>query len=337
MKCTLLASRLAIGFGLLLLPLDVTGQQAGKVPQVAIVGFTPPSTITGSEPSDPHWRAFIQGLRALGYVEGQNVRIERLTMEGHFDRVPEITSELVRRQVDVIVTWTDTAALAMKQVTSTIPIVMAQSWDPVGSGLAASLARPGGNVTGLAIAAQADIDAKRLQLLKETVPRASRVAVLHRPRPGRPFSTDFKEAEEAARTLGVTLVPMLVDNTDQLPEAFAGIRQRGVDALYVPEAGMTYLNRRLIAELATKHRLPAIYGLIESMEFGALMAYGPPGPEMSRRAATYVDKILKGGNPGVLPIEQAIEFKLILNRRRARDLGLTFPPPVLGLANEIIE
>jgi putative ABC transport system substrate-binding protein len=279
--------------------------------------------------------AFRQGLRELGYVEGRNLIIEYRSADGHAERFPDLATELVRLKVDLIVTRGTPAALAAKNATRTIPVVMANAGDPVGSGIVATLARPGGNVTGLS-SVPAELDPKRLELIRELVPGGARIAILQNM--GSPNNPpQWKEIESAARVLGVQ--PQLLDvrKPEDLGPAFDAATRQRADGLVVGGEGLFQANRKMIAELAAKHHLPAIYRSMDYIEAGGLMAYGTNYPDLYRRAATYVDKILKGARPADLPIEQPTKFELIINLKAAKALGLTIPQPLLLRADEVIQ
>ncbi|MGA6963122.1 MAG: ABC transporter substrate-binding protein [Xanthobacteraceae bacterium] len=279
--------------------------------------------------------ALRQGLRQHGYIEGQNLVIEYRSADGRAERFPDLAAELVRLNVDLIVTRGTPAIFAAKNATKTIPVVMAASGDPLGAGVVAGLARPGGNVTGLS-AFVTELQAKRLELLREMVPRIDRIAaLLNMSSPAEP--PQWEETKAAARTLAIE--PQLLDvrKPEDLGRAFeTAIRQRA-DALVVGINVLTQANRRPIADLATKHRLPAIYASREFVDAGGLVALGVSYPDLYRRAATYVDKILKGAKPADLPIEQPTKFELIINLKTAKALGLEVPPMLLTRADEVIE
>ena len=279
--------------------------------------------------------ALRQGLRQHGYIEGQNLVIEYRSADGRAERFPDLAAELVRLNVDLIVTRGTPAIFAAKNATKTIPVVMAASGDPLGAGVVAGLARPGGNVTGLS-AFVTELQAKRLELLREMVPRINRIAaLLNMSSPAEP--PQWEETKVAARTLAIE--PQLLDvrKPEDLGRAFeTAIRQRA-DALVVGMNVLTQANRRPIADLATKHRLPAIYASREFVDAGGLVVLGVSYPDLYRRAATYVDKILKGAKPADLPIEQPTKFELIINLKTAKALGLEIPPTVLARADEVIE
>ena len=298
--------------GLLAVPLAIGAQSADKMPRIAVVfGGPTVTTLLGAEPSHPHMRAFLQGLRTLGYVEGQNIVIERRSAEGWLERLPAIIAELVQTKVDVIVTSGIEVTRAAKEATSTVPIVMATSApDPVTAGLVASFARPGGNITGNSVVGPQPWG-KLIEVLKEAVPTVSRVAVLldgKNPRPD--ADTAIRTASEALR---LTLLPVTVDRLEQLAPAFATFTQQQANGLFVSATAFTYTHRKLIADLATRHRLPLISALTELAEAGGLIGYGTSVPDLYRRAAVYVDKILKGAKPADLPIERDARFDLVIN------------------------
>jgi putative ABC transport system substrate-binding protein len=303
-------------------------QQPAKVPRIGFL--TTPSPTAAAY----YLEAFREGLRELGYVEGKTIAIEYRFAEGRPERLPALAAELVRLKVDVIVTGGPPAPEDAKQATSTIPIVFAVAGDPVGEGLVASLARPGGNVTGLASIA-AEVVGKQLELLKEVVPKISRVAVLLNPsHSAHPLMS--RQAEGAARALGMQL-HILQAGPAEIDAAFAAMRSQGVGGVLVLRGSLFLAQRRQIAALAAKNGLPAVYGTREEAEAGGLMAYGASLPLLYRRAATYVDKILKGAKPADLPVEQPTKFELIINLKTARALGLTIPQSLLGRADAVIQ
>src|SRR2546422_4402330 len=316
---------------LLAAPHAADGQPAGKVYRIGILGNVPVTSPEGAR----LWGAFIQGLRELGYVEGRNITIEHRYSEGQYGRLPDLAADLVRLNVDVIVAPATQNPVVAKQATRTIPIVMTGAGDPVGSGLVASLARPGGNVTGLSLLAPA-IVGKQLELLKEITPQVSRVAVLSNPT-SQAFPVVLGEAKVAAHSLGVQLQTLEARGPDEFERAFAALTRERAGALLVPTDGMFLLHRARIVDLAAKSRLPAMYGTREFVDAGGLMVYGASLRENFRRAATYVDKILKGAKPADLPVEQPTTFELVINLKTARALGLTIPPSVLARADEVIE
>ena len=311
-------------------PLAAEAQQAAKV---ARIGHLSPNLA-----ASPHLRdAFLQGLRDLGYVEGRNLVIEYRDAEGKYDRFPALAAELVALKVDVLVAANSLAALAAKQATRTLPIVFAFAVDPVTDGLVISLARPGGNVTGLSTLL-AELVGKRLELLKQAVPGVSRVAVLWQPgAQGERTEKDMlKEADVAARVVGVRLQIVEVRGPADFDRAFSDMTRARAGALTVLGSSMFVSERRRLVDLAAKNRLPAVYPQTEYVDVGGLMAYGPNAADMFRRAATYVDKILKGAKPGDLPVEQPTRFELVINLKTAKALGLTIPQSVLSRADEVI-
>jgi putative ABC transport system substrate-binding protein len=280
--------------------------------------------------------AFRQGLRELGYVEGRNIAIESRWADGKYERYPALTGDLVRLKVDVIVVVGGAATQAARQVTRTIPIVMSVVIDPVGSGLVASRARPGGNVTGITMMAP-DLVGKQLELLKEAIPKLSRVALLWNPdNPG--SAPQLRQAEVAARALAVRLQALQARNPHEIDNAFAAMTRERADAFLILADAILGLNqRKQIAELAAKARVPAVYGVTEYAEAGGLMVYGANLLDLERRAATYVDKILRGAKPADLPVEQPTKFELVINLRTAKAIGLTIPPSLLQRADQIID
>ena len=282
----------------------------------------------------PYWGAFRQGLRDLGYVEGQNIVIEERRAEGQLKRLPTLAVELVRLEVDVIVTAGTPGTLAAKQATTTIPIVMAISGDPVRVGLVASLARPGGNVTGLSLLG-AELAAKRLQLLKEVIPTLSRVTVLSNPA-NLGVVPHIEELEAGARVLGVALQSEAVRSPHEFESAFAAIMKERPDALLLTADSLHQLHVGGILDFAARSRLPVISNVKENVIAGALMSYGTSIPELFRHAATFVDKILKGAKPADLPVEQPTKVELVINLKTAQALGLTIPPFLLFQADEVI-
>jgi putative tryptophan/tyrosine transport system substrate-binding protein len=280
--------------------------------------------------------AFRQVLRELGYVEGKNIIIEYRFAEGKFDRLADLAAELVRLNVEVIVTAGVPPTRAAKQVTTTIPIVMAGGGDPVSTGLVASFARPGGNITG---SSDLTVDSitKRLELLKEVVPKASRVAVLLNP--ANPTNLlQLKETQAVASALGITIVPLEIKGAEDFDQAFVTMKKKRADALVVFSDPMFGFYQKQIANLAMKSRLPAIYGNRYYVEAGGLMSYGSTNPDDHyRRAAIYVDKILKGATPAELPVERPMKLDLVINLKAAKQIGLTIPPNVLARADRIIK
>ena len=322
------------GISLLWTPLVATAQQPGKVYRIGFLAtFSPPLP---SAPT-PVWDAFWQGMRALGWIEGQNIVVERRWAEGRIERLPALAMELVQLKVDLIVAGASLETHAAKQATSTIPIVMVSPVDAVKTGLVASLAHPGANVTGTTMMAS-DLDSKRLEFLKETVPGSSRIAVLKCKGLGAPGS--WEAMQDTARALGIHLQLLEVrephDYPDDYEEAFAAASSARAEAMFVWECYFNVFNRQRIVDLAAKYRLPAIYSFGAWVQAGGLMSYGPDMPDMFRRVATYIDKILKGVKPADLPVEQPTKFDLAINLKTAKALGLTIPPSLLLLADEVI-
>jgi putative ABC transport system substrate-binding protein len=313
---------LALG---LLAPLAADAERPGKAPRV---GFLCPRSKPG-----PPLLALKRGLHELGYVEGQNIIVETRFAGERPERLPDLAAELVRLKVDVIVPMDPPAVWAAKKATGTIPIVMPNGVDPVGAGLVASLARPGGNLTGLAMLAR-ELVGKRLELLNEVVPGVSQVAVLWNPAVPEE-AIEWQEAQLAARTLGLQLHSLEVQGADDVDSALSMMTKRRVDALFV---AVFHRWRKPVIEFAAMKRLPAMAGLrFIVVDEGALISYGPNYDELFRRAATFVDKILKGANPADLPVEQPMRFELVINLKTAKALGLTIPPSLLMRADKVIE
>jgi len=311
------------------LSFSAQAQQPENIPRIGYLEAVSPSI------SAVRTEAFRQGLRELGYVEGKNIVTEYRYAEGKRDRLPALAAELVRLKVDVIVTAGASATRAAKKATSTIPIVMAQDSDPVGKGIVASLARPGGNITGLSTLAP-EISGKQLELLKEIVPKLSRVAVLGTStRPGN--AQTLREVELAAGAFKVEVRYLDVLDPKKIETAFGAARKERADAVLVLAGRILISHRTQVVELAVKSRLPAIYPFPVYVEAGGLLSYGVRRSDLFRRAATYVDKILKGANPGELPIEQPTKFQLVINLKTAKALGLTIPPEVLYRADKVIK
>jgi len=317
--------------GLLAAPPAAEAQQAAKVARIGFLALN-----LAASPHLPE--AFRQGLRDLGYVEGRNVVIEYRSAEGKRERLPALAAELVALKVDVIVAGNTPAALAAKQATTTLPIVFTSVVDPVTDGLVASLARPGGNVTGLSNLAP-ELVGKRLELLKQAVPGVSRVAALWQPGvfPERTDQDMLKAADVAARALGVRLQFVEARGPADIDRAFADMTKARAGALTVLGSPMFINERRRLVDLAAKNRLPAVYPAREFVDAGGLMSYGPNLADLFRRAATYVDKILKGTKPADLPVEQPTKFELVINAKTAKALGVTIPQSLLGRADEVIE
>jgi putative tryptophan/tyrosine transport system substrate-binding protein len=319
---------LALGAMLLFFSVPADAQQPTTIPRIGFLITSSPPVIA------PRLDAFQQGLRELGYVEGKNIVIERRHAEGQLDRLPALAAELVRLNVDIIVTSGPTATRPAKEATSTIPIVMTFDDDPVGSGFVASLARPGGNVTGLSTLAP-EISGKQLELLKEIVPRLNRVAVIGTST-RRGTAQNLKEMELAAGAFGVKLQYLDIQNPKDIETAFRAAGKERADALLVLQSPVFNSQRAQIADLALKSRLPATYPRRAFVEDGGLMSYGASISDLDRRAATYVDKILKGTKPADLPVEQPTKFEFIINLKTAKQIGLTIPPNVLARADRVI-
>ena len=318
-----------LALALLATPLAADAQQAGKIYRIGVL-----ETISATL-NVANLNALRQGLRELGYVEGQNVVIEYRSADGRAERFPDLATELVRLKVDLIVTRGTPAARAAKNVTGAIPVVMAAIGEPLGTSVVAGLARPGGNVTGLS-AFVTELEGKRLELLREMVPRIARIAALFNM--SNPFFLPvWKELEASARSQGLQAQLLDVRDPRDIGRAFdTAIKQR-VDALSVGIDAVTQANPRLIADLAAKHRLPAIYPSREFVDAGGLISYGVSYPDLYRRAATFVDKIFKGATPGNLPVEQPTRFELVINLKTAKALDLTIPPSVQLRTDHVVE
>ena len=318
------------GAALLAAPLAAEGQQAGKVYRVGILGEK------ASDPSEARlWQAFRLGLRERGWIEGGDILIEFREAEGNFARLPELAADLVRLKVDLILARASTFVQPAKAATSSIPIVFLTHADPVGTGHVASLARPGGNITGLAVL-MTDLAPKGLELLISAVPRATRTAVLWSP--DTPSHTPALRAlEEAGRRLPVQQQPVQVRTAAELEGAFSAMARARAQAVLVLIGPIFFAERRRVAELAIKHRLATMSTIKEVAEAGGLMSYGPNQEDLYRRGAIYVDKILKGAKPADLPVEQATKFELVINLKTAKALGLRIPPLLLQRADQVIE
>ena len=303
-------------------------QQVGKVPRVGFLFY-------GSSGPSPELDAFRQGLRELGYIEGQNITVEYRFASGQVERLPDLAAELVRLKPDVIVTPGTPASVAAKQATSTIPIVFAGVADAVGAGLIANLARPDGNITGLT-SISAELGGKRLELLKGLVHNASRVAVLYNPA-DRSNVLVLKELQEAAPALALTLQPFEVREPSEFEGAFAAMTRERADAMFGAAGILIFQHRQTVVDLAANSRIPTLWGHRQFVEAGGLMSYAVNFYDQIRRTAAYVDQILKGAKPGDLPVQQPTKFEFILNLRTAKALGLTIPPGVIAIADEVIE
>ena len=316
--------------GVLAAPLVAESQPTSMVYRIGyLAGFSPLAP-------RPAVEAFRQGLRELGWVEGQNIVIDYRFAEGRYDRLPDLAAELVRLKVDVIVAGATPVAVAAKNATGTIPIVMFGVGNPVELGLIASLARPGGNVTGLSFSVGMDTFGKGLELLKEALPKVRRVAVLWNPA-NPAHAAAISNVKAAAGSLAVRLQLLEAREPNQFEGAFAAMAKERVDALLIVSDGMFVLHRARLADLAAKNRLPSMHGVREMVEAGGLMSYGPSTAAALRRAASFVDRILKGAKPSDLPVEQPTEFELVVNLKTAKALGLTIPPSLLLRADQVIE
>ena len=320
---------IALGAGVFAAPLACFAQpQRSKVARIGLLG-------AGSAASYAEWReALIAGLRELGYVEGKNISIEYRWAEGKYERLPGLAAELVQMKVDVIVAATSAAVQAAQQATTTIPIVMVATADPVGSGFVASLARPGRNITGLSNLSQ-DVSSKYLELLRAAVPKLSRVAVLVNP--AHPNHPNFlKRIQATAKTTGVKVSPLEANTASQIEAVFGAMKRERAGALIVLPDAFFLAQARRIAELAAQHRLPTMFSTRAPAESGGLMSYGQNNAEHYYRAATYIDKILKGAKPGDIPVEQPTKFELVINMKTAKALGLTMQD-LLFRADKVIE
>jgi putative ABC transport system substrate-binding protein len=310
----------------------VAEAQSGKVPRIGVLLYAAAPT---PGQSNPFLDAFLGGLRDLGYVEGRNVILEHRWAGGSNQRAAELSAELVRLNVAVIMSTGTPATQVARAATTTIPIVMTAVGDPVGSGIVASLARPGGNVTGLSLL-DTDLDGKRIELLKEAVPGLSRIAMLWSPNdPG--MTLAFSRVEVASQTLRLALQSLAVRDPGQFPEALQAAGTGRAEALIVTAQPFTIRHQTQILNVATKLRLPAMYTDRRFVDAGGLMAYGPSLADVYRRAATYVDRILKGAKPADLPVEQPTKFEFVVNLRTAKDLGLVIPPALMARADQVIE
>jgi len=324
-----------LALGILVAPLAADAQQPGKVYRVGLVfAASPVSQMAGPNPVHPIVRAFLHEMNRLGYVEGRNLVFERRSAEGEFERFGDIVAELLRLKIDVIVGPGNDLPREAKRLTNMVPIVMASSRSPVEAGLVASLARPGANITGLSIDAGPEIEGKRLELLKEALPTISRVAFLG-------TKADWEQplgkgTQAAARALGVVLLHAET-TLGQYNDAFAVLTRERPDALFVATSPSNYAHRHRIADFAVKSRLPGIYPFREFVELGGLMSYGASVPDLYRRAAGYVDRILKGAKPADLPVEQPTKFELVINIKTAKALGLTIPQSMFIRADEVIQ
>jgi ABC-type uncharacterized transport system substrate-binding protein len=317
----------------MLAPITAAAQQVAKVAQIGILSsHHPPSS---PQYLRPRFDAFLQGLRELGYVEGQNIAIEWRFASGRHDMLPTLAAELVQRKVDVIVTTTTPATVAAQQATGTIPIVMAGLADPVRSGLVTSLARPGGNTTGLT-QVTGEVYGKRVELFKQAVPRLRRLAVVYNPT-NRPSVDDWKETNAAARSMGVEVLPVEARDAGDIENAFSKMIEGRVHGVIVTADAKYVSERALISRLALRAGLPTMFWTREFADVGGLMTYGTNVPHLYRRAAAYADKILKGAKPSDLPVEQPTIFELVINLKTAEALSLTIPQSLLIRADEVLQ
>jgi putative ABC transport system substrate-binding protein len=325
MWCSTVGVLVTLMLSLLALPRAAAAPPAGKVWRIGYL-------VAGFGRIDD---AFRQGLRDLGYIEGQNIMIEYRHADNQLERLADLAAELVRLPVDVLVATGENAARVAQQATRTVPIVLAAGGDPVGWGLVASLARPGGNITGLSLMS-AELEGKRRELLQEAVPTASQVGILFNPESTGVVSR-WQETERAARSLGVQLHALEVRRAEEVERAFAAATSAGVGALIVWRNFLIDTHRTRILQLAAQRQLPVMAELRDYVDEGGLLFYGPSLPDTFRRAATYVDKILKGTQPADLPVEQPTKYELVLNLKTAKALGLTMPPSLLLLADAVIQ
>jgi len=321
---------IALGAAACIWPLGVLAQQSSRLPRLCVLTLDAQSSSWA-----PRYAAFIQGLSDLGYVDGQSILIDVVSAAGKYDRFPELAPECLRLKPEIIVAYTTPGAIAAKNATNTIPIIFGPIGDPVGTGIVASFARPGGNITGQTLMAP-EISTKRLQLLKETIPTLTRVAVLS-------YLTDpiarlqIQEMERAAKPLGLHLQIHNIKTTDDLPTAFEAATKAGAQGLMTTIETFLIGRGTRIAELAIKHGIPAMYPVRDFVDAGGLMSYGPNSLALYRRTSTQVDKVLKGTKPADIPVEQPAKFEFIVSLRAAKALGLTIPPATLARADELIE
>ena len=316
--------------GLLAAPLAAEGQEAKKVYRIGYLSASSPET------QEPVVQALLRGLIGRGWIEGQNLMVERRSAEGKNERLPALAAELVQRKVDVIVAVADAAALAAKETTKSVPVVMLLVGDPVGSKLVASLARPGGNVTGMTFTPTLELLGKRLALLKEAVPHASRVAILSNP--ANPSHVrELKALQAAAGPLRLQGHHLEARSPEEFAGAFTAMRRERAEALLILVDSMFTIHRTRLAELAAAYRLPTLYGIREFVVAGGLLAYGVNVVDYAEGAAVYVDRILKGAKPADLPVEQPTKFELVINLKTAKALGLTIPPSLLARADDVIQ
>ena len=319
------------GIAALAAPLAAKAQQARSTPKLCILAYDSLSSPSWAQ----RYRAFVEGLHDLGYVDRRNITVHFLSADGDYERFPALAAECVRLEPNVIVAYTTPGSLAAKKATRTIPIVTGPIGDPVGTGVVASLARPGGNVTGQTVMATG-LSGKRLELLKEAVPTLSRLLVLSQ-QPDPISAVQLREIEKAAGSIGLRLLPRAVGTPDDLSAAVAAAVNDGAEALVTTVGTFFIVHRARIAEIAARHRLPAMYPVRDFVDAGGLMSYGPNTLSLYRHTAVTVDKILKGAKPGDLPVEEPTTFELAINVKTAKTLGLTFPPSLLARADQVIE
>jgi ABC-type uncharacterized transport system substrate-binding protein len=322
----------ALAFLVLVMPIAGTAEQTDRVPRVGILA----EGVSDPRRSEHSLRFVAEGLREHGYIPGTNLVLETRFAEGRLERLADLAADLVRLRVDVILAFSERGAIAARQATTVVPIVMALGIDPARQGLIDTMARPGRNVTGLTVDPGPAMLAKRLQVLREIVPGPRRIALLTEPVHGRETQR-LEPLEEAARASGVSLLKFEVREPEDLGSAFAAISRARAGAMLVSGASMLYFSRREITGLALKHKLPAIYPLREYAEADGLISYGVHVPDLYRRAGGYVGRILKGAKPAELPVEQPTKFELVINLKTARALGLTIPPSLLQRADQVIE
>jgi putative tryptophan/tyrosine transport system substrate-binding protein len=319
---------LVLALALLAAPLAAEVQPTtGRIHRIGVLGTS----------DGPGWQAFRDGLQSLGYLEGRTIAVDWRWAGNDTRRFTDLAADLVRQQVELIVTGADPAPTVARKATGALPIVMVGAGDPVASGLVASLARPGGNVTGLTWDVSPDVAGKQLELLKDTEPGLSSVAVLWNREAGNWVSLYLSGLRSTATTLGLTLHPIEVRRPEEIAPAFAELTRRSVQAVYVMWDPVTFTHRSRVVDLARAHRLLTIFDERQTVEAGGLMSYSPKIADLYRRAAIYVDKILKGAKPADLPVEQPTKFELVINLKTAKALGVTIPPSVLARADEVIE
>ena len=329
-----MVTRRKLLIGLCLVTLSSAFATRAQQPKVSRIGILSARSRSTPANPEPYFGAFVQGMRELGYVEGKNLAIEWRYADGKHERLPGLAAELVRMKVEVIVSHATPGTEALQRATNTIPIVMTSFSDPVGGGFAKSLARPGGNITGLSIMT-VDLSTKQLELLKIMLPALSRVALVMDP--GMSFHPAvLRSVQAAAQTMGIQVVPVQTGNPQEIERVFEKMAREGVNAAILAASSLYTQQRRQIAELEVKHRVPTINPARENVEAGSLMSYGTNIADSYRRAATYVDKILKGARPGDLPIEQPTTFHLAINAKTAKVLGLRIPPELRLRADEVI-